>query len=384
MKYVGVDLHKQIIVLCVIVVVAGKRQVVTRRKLSCRDLAGVDEFFSQLGPFQVAVEATAAYEWFLKRIERLADRIVLVHPRKMRIIAESRRKTDRLDAQILAEFLAADELPEAWRPTPRVREHRGLVRQRDHLRRRISGVKCRLRNVLAHYNADVPHLFTAAGQEHLAAAPLSACDRFVAGQLQAELAAHLEQRRAIDRQLQHFAADAPLAEREARAVLESVPCVGPVTIEVMLSELGDVRRFRSQNRVVQYAGLAPGRRQSGARCVDLGITKEGSRLLRWAMIELAWRMVAKTRYWGLLYEKLKQGRGAKKAIVAVARRVLCVLVSLLKSGQPYRLARDSRAPALRERARVRNQSPQVPPPDPRLLPSSLSPVKRKERTITTK
>jgi len=382
MKYVGVDLHKQIIVLCVVMVVAGKRQVVARRKLACRDVAGVDEFFGRLGPFQVAVEATAAYEWFLKRIEPWADRIVLVHPRKMRIIAESRRKTDRLDAQILAEFLAADELPEAWRPTPRVREHRGLVRQRDHLRRRISGVKCRLRNLLAHYNADVANLFTLAGQEHLTAAPLSASDRFVANQLQAELAAHQELRRAIDQQLCRFAADAPLAEREARAVLESVPCVGPVTIEVVLSELGDVRRFRSQNRVVQYAGLAPGRRQSAGRCVDLGITKEGSRLLRWAMIELAWRLVGKTRYWGLLYEQLKQGRGAKKAIVAVARRVLCVLVSLLKSGQPYRLARDSRAPALRAHTRGRNQGPQVPPPDPHLLPSSLSPAKRKERTTT--
>ena len=65
-------------------------------------------------------------------MEQTADRIVLVHPRKMWIIAESRRKTDRLDAQILAEFLAAGELPEAWRPTPRVRQHRRLLRQRDH------------------------------------------------------------------------------------------------------------------------------------------------------------------------------------------------------------------------------------------------------------
>jgi transposase len=383
MKYVGVDLHKQIIVLCVVVVVAGKRQVVARRKLACRDVAGVDEFFGQLGPFQVAVEATAAYEWFLKRIEQGADRIVLVHPRKMRIIAESRRKTDRLDAQILAEFLAADELPEAWRPTPRVREHRGLVRQRDYLRRRISGVKSRLRNVLAHYNADVSNLFTIAGQEHLAAVPLSVSDRFVARQLQAELAAHLEQRHAVDQQLERFAAAAPLAEREARAVLESVPCVGPVTTEVILSELGDVRRFRSQNNVVQYAGLAPGVRQSAGRSVDLGITKEGSRLLRWAMIELAWRLVGKTRRWGLLYEQLRSRCGAKKAIVAIARRILCVLVSLLKSGQRYRLASDAFGPAPTARGREKNQGPQVPPPDPHLLPSSLSRTKRKERTNTT-
>jgi transposase len=197
MNYVGVDLHKQIIVLCVVAVVAGKRRVVARKRLACRDTAGLDAFLASLGAYQLAVEATAAYEWLLQRVEGKADRMVLVHPRKMRIIAESRRKTDKLDAQILAE---------------------------------------------------------------------------------------------------------------------------------------------------QYAGLAPDVRESAGRRQNLSITKEGSRLLRWAMIELAWRLVSKTRRWGLLYEALKARTGAKKAIVAVARRVLCVLVSLLKSGQRYRLTVELPSP----------------------------------------
>lgn len=342
MKYVGVDLHKQIIVLCVVVVVGGRRQVVGRRKLSCRQVDEIRRAFVELGPFQVAVEATAAYEWFLELVEPMADRIVLVHPRKMRIIAESRRKTDKLDAQILAEFLAADELPEAWRPTPRVREHRALVRQRDQHRRRTTSVKCRLRNVLAHYNADVPGLFTAGGREHTSQTALSPAHRFVVDQLWAELDFHRSQRQAVERQLEQFAAAAPLIEREARAVLATVPGVGPVTTEILLSELGDVRRFRSQNDVTQYAGLAPAVRESGGKRQTGSITKEGSPLLRHAMVELAWRLVEKTRRWGFLYEKLRMRCGPKKAIVAVARRILCVIVSLLKSGERYSLARDAR------------------------------------------
>jgi transposase len=341
MKYVGVDLHKQIIVLCVVVVVAGRRKIDTRRQLSCRRVDEVRQFFAELGPFQVAVEATAAYEWFLELVEPMVDRIVLVHPRKMRIIAESRRKTDKLDAQILAEFLAADELPEAWRPTPRVREHRALVRHRDQHRRRITSVKCRLRNVLAHYNADVRGLFTAEGRRHVARTALSPAHRFVIDQLWAELDFHRSQRGAVERQLAQFAAQALLAEREARAVLATVPGVGPVTTEVILSELGDVRRFRSQNDVTQYAGLAPAVRESAGHRKSGGITKEGSPLLRHAMVELAWRLVEKTRRWGFLYEKLKARCGAKKAIVAVARRVLCVIVSLLKSGQRYSMASEA-------------------------------------------
>ena len=372
MKYVGVDLHKQIIVLCVVVVEGGRRRVVTRRKLACRDVAAVDEFFGRLGSFQVAVEATSAYEWLLERVEQSADRMVLVHPRKMRIIAESRRKTDKLDAQILAEFLAAGELPEAWRPTPRVRQHRALVRQLDYLRRKTSGLKCRLRALLARYNADVPELFTAQGREHVAHTPLNAADRFVAEQLWAALDFQHAQRLAIQRQLRGFAATAPLAEREARAVLESVPCVGPVTIEVLLSELGEVRRFGAQNDVVQYAGLAPGIRESAGYRKNQGITKEGCPLLRWTMIQLAWRLVNKSRRWAFVYEKLKHRCGSKKAIVAVARRVLCVLVSLLHSGQRYNMALDAISMSRPKLApRERNQRPQVPPPNPHLLPTSL-------------
>jgi transposase len=68
-------------------------------------------------------------------------------------------------------------------------------------------------------------------------------------------------------------------------LLDSIPCVGTVTIDVLLSELGDVRRFRSQKRVVAYAGLAPGVRESAGKRKDLHISKEGSRLLRWALVE---------------------------------------------------------------------------------------------------
>jgi transposase len=315
-----------------------------RRRFACQDVAALDRFFAGLGRFCLAVEATCAYEWLLQRVERIAERIVLVHPRKMRIIAESRRKTDKLDAQILADFLAADELPEAWRPTPRVRQHRVLVRQWDYLRRKTSGLKCRVRNIMAGYNADIRGLFTGEGRQHLARTPLQAADRFVVDQLLAGLDLQHRQRLELARELRQFAATAPVAEREARVVLESVPCVGPVTVEVLLSELGDVRRFRKQSAVVQYAGLAPGVRESAGRRQNQGITKEGSALLRWTLIQLAWRLVNKTRRWGLLYEQLRRRCGAKKAIVAIARRVLCVLVSMLRSGKRYHMATEVLTP----------------------------------------
>jgi len=365
MKYVGVDLHKQTISACVVVKECERRQVAVRKRLECRDESAMAAWFRELGPFEVVVEATSSYEWFVKLVEPLAHRVVLAHPKKLRVIAESKRKSDKLDAQVLAEFLASDEIPLAYRPAPRVREHRTLVRYREYLQRRITGVKNKLRHILAKYNADVPHLFTDAGQEHLATVGLSSGDRLVADALSVELNQHGQRLTKINRELRRFAAKAPLPEREARAVLDSIPNVGPVTADIVLAELGDWRRFRSQADVVSYAGLAPGYRESAGKAKQLGITKEGSRMLRWAMVELAWRMVRTSRKWGRQFTRLEVRVGAKKAIVAIARRLVGVIFALLRDGKRYSLALDSSPPASR-----RNQSPRdTHPSDPACLRS---------------
>ena len=338
MKFIGVDLHKQTISLCVMVVAAGKREVAMQKRFCCRDTAGIRAFFEQQAPFRVVVEATATYEWFLLLVEDLTDRCVLAHPKKLRVIAESTHKSDRIDAHILALFLTLDMIPEAYRPSRRIRQYRVLVRYRRWLQDRITGVKCKLRHKAAEYNADVAGLFSAKGQEHLASIAMGMADRFTTGLLLEQWEVNAKQLAEVDVELRQFAKTAPAAEREARAVLATMPQVGPVTIDVILSELGDWRRFRSAKRVVSYAGLDPGCRESAGKARQLKISKEGSRLLRWAMVETAWRLVNNSPRWRSVFEKLKKNTGSeKRAIVGVARRVLCVIFAMLRDGRAYEL-----------------------------------------------
>jgi len=338
MKYVGVDLHKHLIVLCVVVPVAGRPKVVRRARFRCGEPEAIWAFFQELGPFQVVVEATAAYEWFFLLIEDLADRLVLAHPKKLRVIAESTRKSDKIDAEVLAVFLALDMIPQAYRPTPRIRQHRVLARHRCWLQRRITSLKCKVRNILGHYNADIAELFTRKGEQHLASVPLSPADRFVVQALQEQLELFQRQLREADRQLARFAESGPLVEREARALLATIPQVGPVTIDVVLSELGDWRRFRSQKAVTAFAGLEPGFRKSAEKCLELHISKEGSRLLRWAMIQAAWRLAVRSPRWRAMLGRLQINTGSKKkAIVGVSRHLLCMMFAMLQSSRPYEL-----------------------------------------------
>lgn len=127
MNFVGVDLHKKSITVCVM---DHNRKVLARKTINCTETNEIVDFFRKFRPFKVVVEATASYPWFVELVEPMADEVILANPKKLRVIAESTKKTDRLDAQILAEFLVLDMIPRAYQPTPRQREHRVLVRHR--------------------------------------------------------------------------------------------------------------------------------------------------------------------------------------------------------------------------------------------------------------
>ena len=333
MNFIGVDLHKKTITLCV---VNEAREVLCRRTFQCAYEDLIRDFFAEQPPFQVAVEATASYEWFAQLVEPLADRVVLAHPKKLRVIAESTRKSDKIDATVLAVFLALDMLPEAHRPSPRVRQHRALVRHRHHIQGRITSIKTKIRRILSNYNADRKSLFTVKGQEYLSKVDLLDADRYIIDDMLEQLTTYKKSLRSMDKKLKEFAKQASVAEREAREVLQSIPTVGAVTVDVVLSELGDPRRFGSQKKAVSYAGLDPGQRTSDGKGHQLRIGKNGSPLLRWALVEAAWRLVGKTHRWKTVYQKLRTRRGPKKAIVAVARRLLCVMMSMLAKGELYR------------------------------------------------
>jgi transposase len=333
MKFVGIDLHKKTIVLCI---VDHQKKVLQRARFLCAEPDRIHKFFAQLGLFQAVVEATASYEWLVALLEPLAQRIVLAHPGKLRVIAESVNKSDKLDAKVLAEFLALDLIPASYRPTPREREHRVLVRHRVSMRRRLSQLKVKIRRVLANYNADRRDLFTLVGRAYLGQVQLSAADRFVLDQFLSAFDHAQQQLRDAAARLRQFAKQAPARDQEARALLKSAPGVGEVTAEVVLSELGDWSRFRAGKQVIAYSGLAPGRRESAGKARDLGISKQGSSLLRWIMVQAAWRAVRHSLKWQAVYEQIGKRRGKRKAIVAVARRLLSVLFALLRTGQAYR------------------------------------------------
>ena len=169
--------------------------------------------------------------------------------------------------------------------------------------------------------------------------PLSDAERFVIRQLWSEYEDLQAQLLALTKKLKAFAAKAPAREAKARQILKTAPAVGFVTAEVILSELGDVSRFRNAKAVCAYAGLVPVVKQSGGkRSKDLAISKQGSGILRWALVESAWRLTSTSLRWSALFARFKARGGNKRAIVALVRRLLCVLYAMLRTSTPYKYA----------------------------------------------
>ena len=100
------------------------------------------------------------------------------------------------------------------------------------------------------------------------------------------------------------------------------------------------------------------RQTGGKKPKDLAITKEGSGLLRWALVESAWRLVKSSPKWSAFFSRLKQRAGSKRAIVAVARKLLCVLYAMLKTSTPYKvIPTQTKTPKIKRLRLVKTSTP---------------------------
>ena len=189
--------------------------------------------------------------------------------------------------------------------------------------RKSAGAMCRTRSACAQ------------SCQHLRKLPLEPVDRFLVQRLLRELKLYREELKTTNRQITAFTGKAPPAEALQRKLLESVPAVGPVTRETFLAEVAGPERFSSAKKLTSYVGLAPGQRESAGKRRDLGITHAGSPILRWALHQAAWQLVRRSPRWKETFEKIAARRGKKKAITAIARRLLCLMLAVIRSGKPY-------------------------------------------------
>lgn len=344
MLYIGIDVHKKNLQVCVM----DESSNVTCECRLLNEHQSVISFFKDYESASVALEASHNWGLLYDTFSLMGLDVHICDAREARLIGFNRVKTDKNDAYRLAVLLKAGFLPECYVPSGDCRELRELVRARTSLRRMSTRVKNQIHAILS--NNWIKHsytdLFGKAGREFLLNLQLKDCSKLL-------IVSKLSLLDSIEAQISALSEEiVQRAHLDKRAMLlMTIPGVGELTALIILSEIGDIHRFNRAESLVNFAGLHPGEDSSGERTRRSGITKEGSRWLRWILVESALHAIKKEGKIRNLYMRVSAKKGHNKAIVAAAREMLVAVYWMLIRMEPYRPSGKSKASVLVGEAR---------------------------------
>ena len=332
-RYIGLDVHRKSVRACA---VNQANEIAFERNLGCTRHELEAFAREHLGPEDVlALEATF-HSWAIADVlAPFVRRIAVSNPQATKVIAQSKVKTDKVDARVLSELLRIDYLPEVWTPDAATRELRGLCARRASLVSDMVRIKNRVHGVLAKALVETPKgdLFDAKGRAFLSALDLTEYSKL---QLCSDLRLLDLTRQELE---EHDRILVLKAWHDPRVkLLITIPGVDVTVALALLAALGDITRFQDPDHAAAYLGLVPSTRQSGPHCYHGPITKRGNGKARWLLIQAAQHMDKHPGPLGVFFRRLVRRKNRNVAVVAVARKLAGIAWRMLSANEPYRYA----------------------------------------------
>ena len=327
--YIGVDFHARQQTICYLTTDSGE---LLFHQLKHQDKAAVRAFYTQfVGHVIVGLEASGYSPWFERLLEELGCEVWLGHATEIRRRARGRHKNDRRDAELILDLMLHNEFPRLYLPPLQSREVLRMLRYRQKLIKvRTIGKNSLQALALQSGLAKGPHLFTKAGLQELQSAAMTPAMQWQRKQW-LQLLESLNER-LLETMLwlkQQSQAD----QRISR--LRTHPGVGLLTALCLVHSLEPVSRFANSRKVTAYAGLDPLERSSAERQRFLQISKGGSRVLRFLLVEAAHTALRKDAELKRFYRRLAERHGRPKAKVAVSRKLLIRTYIMLRDEIDY-------------------------------------------------
>ena len=331
-RYVGLDVHTQSIAVCIMNATGAvlERTTIESRRAALAKWIDKAAFGAET---RFALEALSPARWVLAEMLRRELDATLVHPYGVRLIVQSRKKSDRIDAYQLADLLRLGRLPKAYIATPWEQELRDLVRHRADIQARATRAKNQIHAILQERDEHCSwsDLFGKSGRRWLKSRKFAASTKLRVDHLLEQIDQAKEQVAATDSAVEALIADDPFVE-----LLQTIPGVGVTLASIIRAEAGDVRRFDRPEQFAAYVGLVPATWESGGSRTSGGITKQGNRLLRYAFGAAVLHTCRWSAEWKERYAKLRRRIKKHKARVAMARRLAVVVWYMARSGEAFR------------------------------------------------
>jgi len=335
MKYVGMDVSSKSFVVHAL---DEKRQVLKREEIE-PTRAALRKLCAELGEEAklIAFEAGNQMKWIADTLKKQEGvKIHVVHPNEVKWIAQSGgKKTDQVDAKKLAELARSDMLPRAVHvvegPTRQMRE---LVSARTTLMQERVSLINTVRSYLKQEGVQLSEKFF--GQENWK-------EQLGQKKLSATLKVIIEAFRpvieALEKSESELIDELKKLKDKRTELLETIPGIGVIASRTVVSALDDAKRFDNRKCVANYSALAPTVYQSGSELQMGRINRDGRQEVRRVMLQCAHSLVrAKSPASQPLrdfYHRVEQRRGKKKALVALARKLLTTCYGVLKSGKGF-------------------------------------------------
>lgn len=317
MLYVGLDVHKEF---CQASVLNDNGNELSNERFDST-LEALNRFLDRFEEARFVLESTGIWEFIYEGIERRGFEVQLAHPLKVRAIAEASVKTDKVDARTLARLLRLDMVPRSYVPSRDIRDLRQLVRQRAFLVQRCTSFKNRIHAELTRNGLRRPEemakAFTKKHREWLRSLGIWT------------LSNDLDCLEAIESRVEDINVElfAEYQRRPEAQLIATVPGIGYYGALLIWAEIADISRFASPEHLCSYAGLTPTVSQSASSCYYGGVSKEGSKHLRWILIESVHvhRRYAPETSLSAFASRIERKRGKQKATTAAARKLLHII-----------------------------------------------------------
>lgn len=336
----GLDLGDRTTHLCTL---DPDRRVVERKRLAMnRD--SLQREFGGKPRRRIVIEAGSQSLWVSHQLTELGHEVMIVDPRRVKLIAESDRKTDRRDAETLARLaLGVPELlGRAQHRTMATQADLAILRSRDVLVRTRTKLVAHVRSTLKAFGVKVPKCSASCFHERAV--------EHVLPELSPALSPILATLADLERRIREFdraVTKLPEDRYPEAKIVRQVDGVGPLVSIAYVLTVGDPNRFRRSRDVGPWVGLCPKTRHSGDGTPQLSISKRGDAFLRRLLVTAAQRILgpfgkdSDLRRYGLRLWARGGGNGKKRAVVAVARKLAVLLHRLWVSSATYEPLRNS-------------------------------------------
>jgi len=341
---IGVDLHKTQFTVCCLSEDRGIHKTGTYATTD----QGYRTFMTHISQWEqkgyditVAVESTGNTRYFHNRLLQAGIEVKIVNTSRFKVVTESVKKTDRHDAQTLAEFLEKDMLPESVICSQASEDIRRVLKSRSVLVKALVSLKNQVHGLLLGYGIETRRgqLQSKKERQRILCGLEDHRSYGNAARAVKPLLSTIDQISSEVKEIERVLSDL-VSHDEDVALLQSIPGVGLITAATIRAYTDDIDRYESAKRYAAHAGLVPWVQNSNTTIHHGHITRRGPKELRTAFVQVVMgmlRLKSTTDQYRLMetYRIMKQNKGTGKSIIATARKISTIVYALLKQRVPF-------------------------------------------------